>query len=75
MMPSLSVMAVAEQLGLRPVTIRQWIAARRIASAQLGRRRLVPRCEVHRLISENLVPALTTRRPLRHLAQQDERER
>ena len=57
----LSVMEVSELLGLRPVTIRQWIAARRIASVHLGRRRLIPASEVRRLISENLVPALPDR--------------
>ena len=57
----LSVMEVSELLGLRPVTIRQWIAARRIASVHLGRRRLIPSSEVRRLISKNLVPALPDR--------------
>jgi len=57
----LSVMEVSELLGLRPVTIRQWIAARRITSVHLGRRRLIPSSEVRRLISKNLVPALPDR--------------
>ena len=57
----ISIQVAAAQLGLRPVTIRLWAAARKIASVLLGRRRLIPSSEVTRLIEENLIPALPER--------------
>jgi excisionase family DNA binding protein len=57
----LSMEEAARRLGLRPVTVRMWAAARRIAKVKLGRRVLIPVAEVERLISENLTPALPRR--------------
>jgi excisionase family DNA binding protein len=54
----LSVEMAALRLGLKPITVRAWIAQRRIAVVRLGRRVLVPESEVTRLIKGNLVPAL-----------------
>jgi excisionase family DNA binding protein len=51
----------ARRLGRRPVTVRIWAAARRIAKVKLGRRVLIPVAEVERLINENLTPALPER--------------
>lgn len=57
----LSVDQAAAQLGLRPVTVRQWASARRIARVKLGRRVLIPVSEVERVIEANLMPALPQR--------------
>jgi excisionase family DNA binding protein len=57
----LSIEQAAAQLGLKPVTVRQWANARKIARVKLGRRVLVPAAEVQRLIDSNLIPALPKR--------------
>jgi len=57
----LSISEVAGRLGLAPVTVRAWAAARRIASVKLGRARRIPESEVSRLLQENLIPALPER--------------
>lgn len=57
----LSVFEVAERLSLAPVTIRQWIGQRRIASVRLGRARRVPESEVSRIIELGLTPSLPER--------------
>jgi excisionase family DNA binding protein len=57
----LSIEEAAQRLGLRPITIRQWSAARRIGRVKLGRRVLIPASEVDRLIESNLTPALPER--------------
>jgi len=57
----LSVEMVSLRLGLKPITVRTWIAQRRIAVVRLGRRVLVPESEVTRLIKRNFVPALPER--------------
>jgi excisionase family DNA binding protein len=53
----LSVEIAAQRLSISPWTIRAWIAEGRIASAKIGRRRLVPESEIERLVSDNLIPA------------------
>jgi len=58
----LSIDQAAARLGLRPVTVRQWASARRIARVKLGRRVLIPVSEVERVIEENLMPALPERK-------------
>jgi excisionase family DNA binding protein len=58
----LSVEDFAAAVGLRPVTVRQWAAARRIARVKLGRRLLIPESEITRLIEANLTPAADERR-------------
>lgn len=57
----LSVETTAAQLGLKVVTVRAWIAQRKIATVRLGRRVLVPASEIARLIKHNTVPALPER--------------
>jgi len=57
----LSVSQVAERLGLRPVTVRQWASARKITRIKLGRRTLIPSSEVERLIEAGMIPALPQR--------------
>ena len=57
----LSIEQTAVRLGLRPVTVRQWAAARKVASVKLGRRRLILASEVERLIERNTIPALPER--------------
>lgn len=53
----LSVQEAAEMSALRPVTIRAWAAARKIASYKLGRRRLIPESEIMRVLECGFVPA------------------
>ena len=53
----LSVSQVAEALGLKPATIRAWIAQRKLGHVKLGRAVRVPRIEVERLLREGAVPA------------------
>jgi excisionase family DNA binding protein len=57
----MSIEEAATALGLKPVTIRQWAGARRIARVKLGRRVLIPADAVERLIEANLQPALPER--------------
>ena len=57
----LSVEEAAAKLGLRPVTIRQWAAARKIARVKLGRRVLIPVSEIARLIEASTIPSLPER--------------
>ena len=57
----MSVEDAATALGLKPVTVRQWANARRIARVKLGRRVLIPAAEIERLIEANLTPALPER--------------
>ncbi len=47
---------VAEQLTLRPVTIRAWLVRRKLAYLRIGRSIRIPRSEVDRVLSEGMVP-------------------
>jgi excisionase family DNA binding protein len=58
----ISVPEAAARLGLRPVTIRMWAAARKISRVKLGRRVLIPASEIERLIECSTIPALPERR-------------
>jgi excisionase family DNA binding protein len=58
----ISVTEAAARLGLRPVTIRMWAAARKISRVKLGRRVLIPASEIDRLIECSTIPALPERR-------------
>ena len=51
----------ATELGLSVHTIRNWVAARRIAHIRLGRAIRIPASEISRLIEENTVPAIKER--------------
>jgi excisionase family DNA binding protein len=54
---------VAEMLGLKPVTIRQWIAKRKLASVKVGDRAVrIPASEVEKLIERGFTPAIPERR-------------
>jgi excisionase family DNA binding protein len=57
----LSIGEAAQRLGLRPVTVRQWAAARKCARVKLGRRVLIPLSEIERLIEAATIPALPER--------------
>jgi excisionase family DNA binding protein len=51
-----------ELAGLRPVTIRMWAAARKIASVKIGARAVrIPATELDRLVERGLRPALPER--------------
>jgi excisionase family DNA binding protein len=47
----------AEILGLKPATIRAWVAGRKISSVHLGRRVMIPIDAIDKLLSEGLIPA------------------
>jgi excisionase family DNA binding protein len=53
---------VAQMLGLKPVTIRQWIAKRKLASIKVGDRAVrIPASEVNKIIERGFTPALPDR--------------
>jgi excisionase family DNA binding protein len=47
-----------ELTDLSPWTWRRWAYAGKVSSVKLGRRLLIPRSEVNRVIAENTRPAL-----------------
>lgn len=51
----------AERLGLKPVTIRMWASARKIARVKLGRAVRIPESEIAKIIERGLIPALSER--------------
>jgi excisionase family DNA binding protein len=57
-----SIEETAARLGLRPGTIRMWVAAGRIEKVKLGRRVLIHEREIERLIAENTIPRLLERK-------------
>ena len=57
----LSVKQAAERLGLKPATLRAWIAQRRIGICRLGRAVRIPLEEIERLIAEGTIPARAPR--------------
>jgi excisionase family DNA binding protein len=50
-----SIETAAELLAVSPWTIRKWISERRIDSAKIGSRRVIPASEIKRIISEAFV--------------------
>ncbi len=58
----MTVEAASAALGLRPPTIRAWIARRKIGFVRLGRAVRIPESEVRRLIEAGFVPALAVSR-------------
>ena len=49
---------VAEMLALAPVTVRQWVAKRKLASVRVGERAIrIPASEVVKLIERGFIPA------------------
>jgi excisionase family DNA binding protein len=54
-----SIEEAAKRLGgMHVLTIRRWVAERRIASVKLGSRVFVPESEIERLIKEATRPAV-----------------
>ena len=48
----------SREIGLKPPTIREWMAKRKIAYVKLGTKAVrIPRSELDRLLRESLVPA------------------
>lgn len=48
---------VAEELGLAMVTVRTWLAQRRLEYVKLGRCVRIPQSEVERIVAQGTVPA------------------
>jgi excisionase family DNA binding protein len=53
-----NVRGVSQMTGMKEVTVRKWIAERRIASVRMGRSVRISVEEVERFIRENTVPAV-----------------
>ena len=51
----------AERLGMKPVTLRMWASARKIARVKIGRAVRIPEGEIARIIERGLIPALPER--------------
>ena len=51
-----TVREAAEQLGLASVTIRVWLAQRKMGFVKLGRAVRIPQSEIDRLINHGMVP-------------------
>lgn len=47
----------AQLLGLRPATIRRYVAERRIRFVRIGRRVLIPMEIINAILAEGLLPA------------------
>jgi excisionase family DNA binding protein len=52
-----TVQQAADELALAPVTIRTWLAQRKLKYVKLGRSVRIPASEIERLINENTVPS------------------
>ena len=50
----------AEALGLKPPTLRAWMARRKIGFVRLGREVRIPESEISRLIEAGFTPARPT---------------
>lgn len=50
----------AEALGLKPPTLRAWMARRKIGFVRLGRAVRIPESEIRRLIEAGFTPARQT---------------
>jgi excisionase family DNA binding protein len=57
----LTIEQAAERLGLKPVTIRMWASARKIARVKINRAVRIPEGEIIRIIERGLIPALPER--------------
>jgi excisionase family DNA binding protein len=57
--PPYTIPGFAEAVGVRPSTVRKMLMKRQIAFFRIGRRVSIPASEATRMISENLVPALS----------------
>jgi excisionase family DNA binding protein len=55
-MKLLTVAETAEWLGMKPATIRLWLAQRKLGYVKLSRAVRVPESEVERMIEENRIP-------------------
>lgn len=58
----MTVREVAEELGLAPVTIRTWMAQRKVQYVRLGRSVRIMASEIRRLVDSGTVPPLERRR-------------
>ena len=57
-----TVRQVAEELGLATITIRTWMAQRKLKYVRLGRSVRIPAAEVRRIVDSGTVPTLERRR-------------
>jgi excisionase family DNA binding protein len=57
----LTVAQAAQELGIKPKTLRDWLAKRRITYVKLGYIVRIDSAEIQRLITRSIVPALPDR--------------
>lgn len=59
----LTIEQAAVSLGLKVPTIRRWMERRKISYVRVGGRATrIPQSEIHRLIDEGLIPAISPER-------------
>ena len=56
-----TVVEAAEELNMKPGTMRAWIAQRRIGHVRLGRAVRIPPAEIQRLLRSGYVPPARSR--------------
>jgi excisionase family DNA binding protein len=56
-MANWTVRHTAEELGVKPVTVRKWLAERRLPYVKLGRAVRIPAEAVRSFIEKNTIPA------------------
>jgi excisionase family DNA binding protein len=61
-MKLLSVAETAQKLGMKPATIRLWLATRKLPRVNCGRSVRIPDTAVDAFIEKNLIPAKEPRR-------------
>lgn len=62
MQQMLSVRETAEQLGLKPATIRAWLLRRKLPRVNCGRAVRIPADAIAQFIEKNTIPAREERR-------------
>ena len=56
-----TVVELAEAIGMSQVTIRNWLAERRLSYVKFGKNVRIPTSELERLIAEGTIPARRVR--------------
>ncbi len=56
-----TVVELAEAIGMSQVTIRNWLAERRLSYVKFGKNVRIPTSELDRLIAEGTIPARRAR--------------
>ena len=57
----IGVSEAAEWLGISPITLRRWIALRKVPAVRLSRRVLLREPDIEKIIQDRTVPAEATK--------------